>query len=273
MGDSSSQALVSHFSSAAISPVQRQLVVAIEALAPGVKEIHQQVHLSRGSKRLDGSNYKKEPSTRSRSLLFIALGLAVADRARVALWIPENGFASLNPPLGPDRRGSLSTRTTHPKFLHDLQSVLRAVQAHAEIQNPFQSMTKGEMFAQVAEQIGTAAASDFLSATNSCAHTDARYSGAPAGSSCGVCFGCLVRRASFAAAGLADKTTYLCSDGTGQYARFVEQKSVVAPMRDFARHGISPRNVMAMPLPPGYAAGDALDLCRRGIAELRSFLE
>jgi len=128
------------------------------------------------------------------------------------------------------------------------------------------------MFALVAAEVGADAASDYLSATNSCAHTDARYSGAPAGSACGVCFGCLVRRASFAAAGLTDKTTYLSDDNSARYTSFVAQKSIVGPMRDFALRGIPPRAVMAMPLPEDYAARDALDLCQRGIAELRSFL-
>ena len=99
-------------------------------------------------------------------------------------------------------------------------------------------MTKGEMFALVVQEIGIDAASDYLSATNSCSHTDARYSGAPPGASCGVCFGCLVRRAAFAAAGVPDRTDYLCNDTTGRFTAFVQQKSIVEPMRDFVMRGI-----------------------------------
>ncbi|MGO2081759.1 hypothetical protein [Glutamicibacter arilaitensis] len=272
LGEGKSHAFVSQFSSTALSPIQRNIVSAIESLAPGVQQVHHQFRIHRGSKRLDGTAFKDEPSSRSRSLLFLALGLAVAERANSKLWIPENGFASLNPPLGADRRGSLSTHTTHPRFLRELSALMQSVGGHGEIENPFEGFTKGEMFQRVAAAVGTDAASTFLSATNSCSHTDARYSGAPAASSCGVCFGCLVRKSSFNASRLPDKTNYLVDDAGDRFSVFVKQKSIVEPMRDFARRGIHPRDVMTMSLPQGYAAKDALTLCERGIEELRSLL-
>jgi hypothetical protein len=57
-----------------------------------------------------------ENTTRSRSFLFFAAGIAVADGigARVPLCVPENGFIGINVPLTASRSGSLSTRTTHP---------------------------------------------------------------------------------------------------------------------------------------------------------------
>lgn len=264
--------LVSHFSAPSISPFQKELVTRIRALAPERTIIHRRIGLNRHSKRLDGTVFRSEPSSRSRSLLFLALGLAAAERSSGPLLIPENGFASLNPPLGPERRGALSTHTTHPRFLTELQELLTKVDAHAVIENPFQALTKGEMFSQVAERIGAAAASEYLSASNSCAHTDARFQGAPAGASCGVCFGCLVRRASFHAAGLTDATDYLATDPANRYADFVGQKSIVEAMFDFVVEDPKPYVVMKMSLPEGYPAGQALDLCRRGVAELRGFL-
>lgn len=272
LGEGASQALASQFSSTALSPTQQRIVSSIGGLVPGVRQVHHQFRLHRGSKRLDGTKFRDEPSSRSRSLLFLALGLAVAERAGSKLWIPENGFASLNPPLGADRRGSLSTHTTHPRFLRDLSELMQSVGGHGEVENPFESLTKGEMFQRVAKAIGTDAASEYLSSTNSCSHTDARYSGAPVGSSCGVCFGCLVRRASFAASGVLDRTTYLVDDPSGHYRTFVKQKSIVEPMRDFTHRGISPRDVMTMSLPSDYVAKEALALCERGIDELRSIL-
>jgi hypothetical protein len=71
---------------------------------------------------------------------------------------------------------------------------------------------------------------------------------------------------------LIDKTVYLCNDSTGRFEPFVNQKSIVNPMRDFALRGIPRRAVMAMPLRECYDAKEALDLCQRGAAELRSFL-
>lgn len=268
LGEGHSQSLVSHFSSTAISPVQQGVVKAIEGLAPGGQQVHHQFRLSRGTKRLDGTSFRDEPSTRSRSLLFLALGLAVAERAGSPLWIAENGFASLNPPLGPDRRGSLSTRTTHPRFLREVADLIQSVGGHGLIENPFAALTKGEMFRRVADAVGVDSAATYLSGTNSCSHTDARFSGV-SGALCGVCFGCLVRRAAFIASGVPDKTDYLVNDTTGRFDDFVKQKSILEPVRDFADRGIRARDVMAMSLPPGYAATDALALCQRGVHELR----
>ena len=264
--------LVSHFSATSISPFQKDLVKRIEKAAPDITIIHRQEGFSRTAKRLDGTSFRSEPSSRSRSLLFLALGLAAADRSAQPLLIPENGFASLNPPLGPERRGSLSTRTTHPRFLTDLQQVLTKVGAHGLIENPFQHVTKGQLFGQVAARIGKDEASEYLSATNSCSHTDQRFSGVAAGSSCGVCFGCLVRRASFHAAGITDATGYLCNDTTGKYTNFVNQKSILDAMHDFVIEDPKPRMVMAMSLPESYRPSDALELCRNGVGELRAFL-
>lgn len=264
--------LVSHFSATSISPFQKDLAKRIKKHAPGITVIHQQTNLNRTAKRLDGTDFRSEPSSRSRSLIFLALGLAAAGASGQPLLIPENGFASLNPPLGPERRGSLSTHTTHPRFLAELQDVLTKAGAHGLIQNPFQGMTKGQMFGQVADAIGEPAASEYLSATNSCSHTDARYSGVAAGSSCGVCFGCLVRRASFHASGLADATDYLCNDPADRYAAFVDQKSILEAMYDFVSEDPKPRTIMKMSLPAGYSPSDALTLCQAGVTELRAFL-
>ena len=228
--------------------------------------------LNRISTRLNGTAFPTESSSRSRSLLFLALGLAAAEESGSPLYIPENGFASLNPPLGPERRGALSTHTTHPRFLAELQDVLTKIGAHGLIENPFQSLTKGEMFAHLASLVRADEASAYLSASNSCAHTDARFQGAAPGASCGVCFGCIVRRASFHAGGVTDATEYLATDPANRYADFVQQKSIVEAMRDFVADDPKPYVVMKMSLPANYPPDQALDLCRRGVAELRSFL-
>lgn len=268
LGGDRSQALVSQYSLTTTSPVQRRVVSAIDELAGGIQQIHYQFHLHRASKRLDGTSFRSESSTRSRSLLFLALGLAVAERAGSKLWIAENGFASLNPPLGADRRGSLSTHTTHPRFLRELAELMESVGGHGQIENPFESLTKGDMFRRVSNAIGIDAASSFLSSTISCSHTDARFSGS-AGSSCGVCFGCLVRRAAFIASGVPDVTSYLVDDQSGRYNMFLRQKSIVEPLRDFVDRGIRMRDVMTMSLPEGYSAQDAFNLTQRGVEELR----
>ena len=123
--DSSAQhILMSHFSAHFLSPIQRHIALEAERLVPGPLQSHEVIQLSRTATRLDGTSFGNEFSTRSRSLLFLALGLAAGSVHDAPLWIPENGFASLNPPLGHERLGSLSTRTTHPAFLSGLSNVL-----------------------------------------------------------------------------------------------------------------------------------------------------
>lgn len=94
--------LVSHFGNTILSPIQRRVTEKAAALLAGPGQNHVSIHLTRRSHRHDGSSFPAEPSSRSRSLMFLALGLAVASIYSVPLWIPENGFASINPPLGPE---------------------------------------------------------------------------------------------------------------------------------------------------------------------------
>jgi hypothetical protein len=261
-------ALVSHFAATFLPSIQKAIVEQIAGLLPGADQDHAVIRFGRHERQPNGSKFDNEFSTRSRSLLFIAFGLAIASRNRVPLWISENGFASLNPPLGPDRLGSLSTRTTHPYYLENLQALLRETGAHADICNPFQDMTKGEMFTHAAELIGTQAASKLLGSTLSCAHTGHRALGYQLKIGCGVCFGCLVRKSAFAAAALMDPSPYLPKDDP-DLARYLADKSVERPLELFSQSGVAASDVAAMTLPPSYAPRSAFELCRRATAELQ----
>ena len=119
--------LVSHVGATILAPIQREVAAGAEKLVPGMPQEHLQINFRRKAHQVNGATFPSEPSSRSRSLLFLAFGLAVASREGIPLWIPENGFASLNPPLGAERRGSLSTRTTHPAFLEGLSMILESV--------------------------------------------------------------------------------------------------------------------------------------------------
>lgn len=267
-----SHVLVSHVGLTALAPTQRSVAETAAAIAPGPAQSVEQIRLVRRQRQVDGSKFKTEPSSRSRSLLFLALGLAHASVHRVPLWIPENGFASLNPPMAPNRRGSLSTRTTHPAFLEGLSRILNDVGAHSTVVNPFARMTKGEMFRVAADQFGEAAISDLLSATHSCGLTGQRSKGIPTTTQCGVCFGCVVRRASFTAAGLSDTTAYADPGRSGELAKWLHRNSVLPDMRRFVKKGVTRRDLLAMSLPDGYSLSDARSLCERGVRELREFL-
>ncbi|KAA9341158.1 Qat anti-phage system QueC-like protein QatC [Larkinella humicola] len=146
---------------------------------------------------------QKEVSSRARSILFIGLGLAVANCCNnIPLIIPENGFISLNVPLTFTRHGSHSTRTTHPYFLYSFQQILNKLSIPIQIDNPYQFKTKGEM---VGDCENPALLKAHFKSTLSCAHPDqARFKKLPPGTHCGYCTPCLIRRASLEVNGLRD---------------------------------------------------------------------
>lgn len=267
-----SHVLVSHVGLTALAPIQRRVAETALTIIPGPGQSVEQIRLVRRQKQIDGSNFKSEPSTRSRSFLFLALGLAHASVHKVPLWIPENGFTSLNPPLAPNRRGSLSTRTTHPAFLGGLSRILKNVGAHSTIVNPFAHRTKGEMFRIAANQFSEVAISEFLSATHSCGLTGQRSKGIATTTQCGVCFGCVVRRASFAAARLNDTTVYADTSHSHGLTEWLERNSVLPDVRRFVQRGVTPRDLLSMNLPNDYSLSDARSLCQRGVQELRDFV-
>lgn len=86
------------------------------------------------------SPVKNEISTRARSIIFYgfaALAVSVVNSSEpINLYVPENGFISLNMPLSPARIGSLSTKTTHPVFLRKLQQLFEALNINAKFGFP-----------------------------------------------------------------------------------------------------------------------------------------
>jgi hypothetical protein len=268
-----SHVLISHLGLSQLSPIQQGVAEAAAILAPGPSQLLHQIRLIRRQVQVEGTRFKSETSTRSRSLLFLALGLAHASLHSVPLWIPENGFASLNPPLGPNRRGSLSTKTTHPAFLEGLSDVLSRIGAQSEIINPFAGFTKGQMFRSAANRFGNDETSQFLSATHSCGLTGQRSKGVSPTLQCGVCFGCVVRRASFLAAGLIDKTEYADAAPSDELKDWLDNNSVLPDMRRLVKRGVTNRDLLALALPRSCPIKQARDLCDRGLNELRGIVE
>jgi len=271
LSDDEGHIVLSHVGAKNLGLIQKDVADAAEKLLPGPAQLHLPIGLRRRTKQVDGTPFANEASSRSRSLLFLSLGLAAASVYGVPVWIPENGFASLNPPLGPNRRGSLSTRTTHPAFLGGLSQVLSMVGAHAEIHNPFADLAKGEMFTRAAELIGADQAAAFLSKTHSCGLTGQRTFGIPLTTQCGVCYGCVVRRASFTASGLRDSTTYIPLGADPRVDAWLARSSVDRPMRGLVRRGVTRRELLTMDLPASYPTAAAADLCARAIDELRQY--
>jgi hypothetical protein len=171
----------------------------------------------------------RESSQRARSIIFIAYGVLAAtslerhrEGERTPLYIPENGFISINPPLTALRLGSLSTRTTHPVYLRRLQLVLDAADLRVDLENPFRLMTKGQVLADCPDQ-DTLRALVFQS--TSCGRFARRHQ------HCGRCVPCLVRRAAVLRWGQVDDTTkgYMYDDlarDDDHHRRFDDVRSV-----------------------------------------------
>ena len=152
-----------------------------------------------------------ERSQRVRSLFFITYGVLAATCVEAyeagketTLYIPENGFISLNIPLTPLRVGSLSTRTTHPYYLKLFQQILDAAGLRVRLINPYQFQTKGELLAKCQNQ---ALLKRFAIQSTSCGRfLKNGYK------HCGRCVPCIVRRAAFHAWDVEDSTEYVFED-------------------------------------------------------------
>ncbi|MEZ5155310.1 MAG: hypothetical protein R2718_04275 [Solirubrobacterales bacterium] len=271
LSESEMPALVSHSDMPVVSATQNEALGRLEALRQTEADYFR-VTLTRTTNQLrTGEAFGREATSRTRSFLFIALGLAVASQRSGTLNVPENGFASLNVPLSGERRGALSTRTTHPGFLEGLEALLQEAGLSLAITNPFGRCTKGELFARVKSAVGRGPASDILSASYSCAKPDARWFGLPPSTQCGLCFGCLVRRAAFIAASVEDQTDYAEQMLSGRRRTDYlsdARLSVYRAVQYAVQRGITEADILTLSLPESFAIDDATDLAKRGLAEL-----
>lgn len=167
---------------------------------------------------------KPENTMRSRSFLFFAIGTLIASALTTpatSLYVPENGFVSLNLPLSLHRLGSLSTKTTHPHLMHSYQVLLNQLELPVTIHNPFQFKTKGQMIAECANQELLRSTAGL---TMSCSHpTQARFEGHPPKCHCGTCVPCLIRRGSIISA-WGEDSTYYARNGLAAFAQMPRQR-------------------------------------------------
>ncbi|MBN1509221.1 MAG: hypothetical protein JW955_20415 [Sedimentisphaerales bacterium] len=266
--DGSRIALVGHYGGGSTSKFQHDVMNALCA-APGLDMRQLSFHVL--PPQLPGCG---EDTMRSRSLLFLGLGIAVANAygACVPVIVPENGLIGLNVPLTGARVGSASTRTTHPHFISCLNEVVRLIGLNHDIALPYRFKTKGEMLAE--------AESDLLrktmSLSMSCSHPEqSRWEGETPGQHCGYCLPCMIRHAAVVQAGLtafdAQYTHDLSSSTasvTGAKAR--DCRAVRMAIERLRRQG-TPRDVFAVldtgPLPPEEVQQYA-SVYRRGMQEL-----
>ncbi len=215
---------------------------------------------------------KKERSTRSRSLLFVALGAAIASGRHASnLLVPENGFTSLNLPLHPNRAGALSTRSTHPETFYRFNTLLKTLGLAITVANPFAEYTKGEEMRMVADSHPPTGWDHIAGLTVSCSKLDgARIKGGNSTLNCGLCYACVTRRGAFIAAGVDDPTIYLSDELSGDARlEFLERRySDRAAISYALTRGINDDAIDAGTWPPDADFEAISDLARRGLAEL-----
>lgn len=187
----------SHFDSGSVGPNsdQTQLERILSDEFPN-RIYWVQTTITVARKDTDGAPSRHDGNFRSRSFLFIGIGMyLLPDEISVKeLIIPENGTISLNYPLTPSRVSSLSTRTTHPYVIRLLQELISSIGADREIRNPYGFETKGEMVEKCKDK---AILKKSYPSSVSCgkrgrkSHWDVKIGT----KQCGVCMPCIYRRA------------------------------------------------------------------------------
>ncbi|TCP97258.1 7-cyano-7-deazaguanine synthase in queuosine biosynthesis [Cricetibacter osteomyelitidis] len=150
-----------------------------------------------------------EITMRTRSLNFLAFAIASAYalqevvQEEIDVFVPENGVISINAPLTARRVGTLSTRTTHPYFIQEIQKLFTAINIPFTLKNPYQFKTKGQMIEKCRN---LPLLQEIIPSTVSCSHWKRKNQ------QCGVCVPCLIRRASLHYAGMTNDAEYEFND-------------------------------------------------------------
>ena len=145
--------------------------------------------------RLAGS----ENTSRGRSLLFLCAALSIAGILgdQVPVCIPENGFIGLNIPLTNSRKGTCSTRTTHPFFLDSFKEIIETVGIQNPIINFYAYMTKREVVNSVKNvDLFVQGYADTISCSHPCLPRWDKLGNNQYPKNCGYCYPCLIRKSS-----------------------------------------------------------------------------
>lgn len=222
-------------------------------------------HMQWSTGRLHGS----ESSTRARSIMFFAGALLAScalpqNGKRIKIFVPENGFISINIPMNANRMGSLSTKTTHPVYMVAMQNLWNALSINAELLLPYQYKTKGEMIKEcknpdILHRLIFSSASCGKFRRHKLQH-------------CGVCVPCLVRRASFLEAGLQDLTTkgYVYEGLKNADSRDVA--AVAMAIKQIETYGIERHIKSGLSFAESNDRGMYVSVISRGMTELENLL-
>ncbi|MCK1715050.1 Qat anti-phage system QueC-like protein QatC [Bradyrhizobium sp. 143] len=190
---------VSHGGDGAISKPQKDLFVDVASAYRNGNREPRRVRLGMSFNEKITPGVGREESTRGRSFLFIALAAMAGSglARRFSMEVPENGLIALNVPLDTVRLGSLSTRTTHPFYLHRWNELLSQLGIDGSVVNRYWDKTKGEMMKGC---LNPDLLRDLAGDSLSCAHPAAgRWIKSATGrqTHCGHCVPCIIRQAAF----------------------------------------------------------------------------
>lgn len=199
--------LVSHRAVSTISSRQKKLFSALRTKFPSVPMLHVPVWINKVDR------FGHEPSQRTRSFLFTALGTVVSQLVGAdGIRFYENGIVSLNLPVADEVVRARASRTTHPLALRFLMQFAQlVVENRFAIENPYLNKTKAEVIGI----IGQHGVADLIGMSVSCAHPRAK---SVSQQHCGTCSQCIDRRVGVFAAGLEDfdpDTDYVTDVFTG----------------------------------------------------------
>ncbi len=258
---------------------QKPFVVSQIVLGDGEKQTKFASDIGGGLSHLQINHNASAPGSndinqRARSLVFLGYGVVAATSLKVhheggavKLYVSENGFISVNPPLTDARIGSLSTRTTHPVFISLFQQLIRNAGLNIELTNPYQFKTKGEMLTECADQA-------YLIANAHVANSCGRYR-RMGFRHCGRCVPCLIRRAAFHRWSHADRTVYVYNDlgrDDSEHSGFDDVRSAAMAMQIASENGVDALLGASLASPLIADAAPYQSVVERGLKELEAFL-
>jgi hypothetical protein len=213
----------------------------------------------------------REPTTRSRSFLFIAAAFFVASAHGLdRIYMPENGYIGLNVPLEQSRLGACSTRTTHPHYMELLGAAFDGIDFPIAVENPFRLKTKAEVLSECRNPQLLASLVD---SSVSCAHPEVGRWEKRGYQNCGYCYPCLMRRVALHAISADDRSRYWINVGDPSFVAAGGSKSghLRALLTNSSRPPRASDVLRSGPLPRG-EAGDFAALYTRGRAEIAAWL-
>jgi len=217
--------LVSHRPEPKLDSRQKKLFSELKRVFPH-QLFHVPVWINKNEK------FGREPTQRTRSFLYSALGALVAESVHAGgVRFYENGVVSLNLPMVGEVLRARASRTTHPLALHLLSSLCSFVTERSFIvDNPYQFKTKAEVVASLLPHQAT----HLIAHTCSCSHSMFKPSKQR---HCGRCSQCIDRRFAVTAANLTahdPETDYESDVFAGPRQNELDRAIAV----DYTRHGL-----------------------------------